>query len=186
MKICKKTITIFLILVILLYSIIPPKTTYAEEVSGLTQDRAGEILATFAVDFFTRYGSQTKYSGGDTCYSDRQEAYNGNMVNGYYRMDCVGWINFAVHHSLNMSTGDGGYSTGFAVPPGNNSTGFYYGFELVEGNSRGGTTISKNKIVETAKPGDILFKNGQHVLIYVGNSMVVHCSGHGPYGSTRR
>lgn len=184
MKICKKIITIFLTLIILLYSIIPPKIAYAEEVSGLTQDRVGEILATFAVDFFTRYGSQTKYSGGDTCYSDRQQAYNGNMVNGYYRMDCVGWINFAVHHSLSMDTGDGGYATGFAIPPGNNSTGFNYGFELVSGNQYGGY-ISKDEILSTAKPGDILFKNGQHVLLYVGNGMVVHCSGHGPYGSTR-
>lgn len=106
MKICKKTITIFLMLIILLYSIIPPKTAYAEEVSGLTQGRAGEILAKFAIDFYERYGDQTKYSGRDTCYSDRQQAYFGNMVNGKYRMDCVGWINFAVHHSLNMETID--------------------------------------------------------------------------------
>lgn len=183
MKICKKTITIFLALIILLYSIIPPKIAYAEDVSGLTQDRAGEILATFAVDFYNRYGDQTEYCDEDLLYEHRQQAYNGNMVNGKYHMDCVGWINFAVHHSLNMNTVSGGYSSGFAVPPGNMTTGFRDGFECVYGNEYGGSTISKDQIVANAKKGDILFKNGQHVLLYVGNGMVVHCNGRGPNGS---
>lgn len=187
MKICKKMITIFITLIILLYSIIPPKNIYAEEVSGLTQDKAGEILATFAVDFYNRYGEQTEYcNDGDLLYEHRKQAYNGNMVNGKYHMDCVGWINFAIHHSLNMNTASGGYSSGFAVPPENNTTGFRDGFECVYGNERGGSTISKDTIVKIAKPGDILFKNGQHVLLYIGNGNVIHCSGHGPYGSTRK
>lgn len=73
------------------------------------------------------------------------------------------------------------------MPPNNNTTGFKDGFECVYGNEKGGTIISKDTIVAVAKEGDILFRdsanNNKHVLLYVGNGMVIHCDGWGPNGS---
>lgn len=171
--ISKKIIIIIAIICLLLSLFSCDNISYAA-----TKTQIGNTIAEFSINFFNEYAKETKYS---TNFSYRQKAYNGEKVDGYYQMDCVGWINFAVHQSVGLDTGDKGYSQGFGVPPGNNTTGFHYGFELVEGNEAGGSTISKTKIKETAQPGDILFKNGQHVLIYVGDGKVIHSTGHGPH-----
>lgn len=174
MKICKKTITIFLTLIILLYSIIPPKATYAEE-NGPTlnsSEEAGQIIAQFAYDMVANHASETIYDFGDYWEQigmgvnyGRKEACKGNKISGYaqgspdsnyelryvedkYFMDCVGFVNFCVHQSLNLN-GAFGEDHVFVAPTAIRSV---Y-FEDVTGQS--------------LKPGDIIYSGG-HVMIYIG------------------
>ncbi len=172
MKICKKTITIFLILIILLYSIIPSKIAYAEDTGEyLSSSReAGEIIAAFAKDMVEHHAAETIYDYGeywpqvgmDSNYG-RLMAYQGTKVTGYaqgspssnyelryaedkYFMDCVGFVSFCIHHSLKI---DGNSEGNFVVPNGLRSSDFDY---VTDG---------------SLQPGDILIRAGQHVMIYV-------------------
>ena len=167
MKVIKR-IVVFITIVCITFSNI----SYA---SSMTQEKAGETLAEFAINFFNKYGSETKYYGGDDLFEVRGRTYNGEKVNGAYQLDCVGWINFAVHQSLKMDTPAHGSTDGFAIPPKNNSPGFYHGFEIVTGSTNANNVLSRETVEKTVKPGDILFCNGQHVVLYVGNNKIIHC-----------
>lgn len=170
MKICKKTITIFLTLIILLYSIIPPKTAYAEE-NGPTLNssgEAGQIIAQFAYDMVLNHANETIYDFGSNWSTEnhgRIEAEKGNKVTGYaqgsqssnyelryaedkYFMDCVGFVSFCIHHSLNID-GPCPPDHVFVAPRGIRSP----LFEDVTG--------------KTLQPGDIIYYEG-HVMIYLG------------------
>lgn len=176
MKICKKTITIFLTLIILLYSIIPPKTAYAEE-NGPTLNssgEAGEIIAKFAYDMVLNHANETIYDFGDYWIDPNNPYYNGtqnygrieaekeNKVSGYaqgsngtlkyaedkYFMDCVGFVSFCIHHSLNIN-GPTLPDHVFVAPGGIRSP----LFEDVTGQS--------------LKAGDVIYSSG-HVMIYIG------------------
>lgn len=167
MKVIKR-IVVFITIVCITFSNI----SYA---SSMTQEKAGETLAEFAINFFNKYGSETKYYNEDDLLEVRGRTYNGEKVNGAYQLDCVGWINFAVHQSLKMDTPAHGSTDGFAIPPKNNSPGFYHGFEFVTGSTNANNVLSRETVEKTVKPGDILFCNGQHVVLYVGNNKIIHC-----------
>lgn len=176
MKICKKTITIFLILIILLYSIIPSKIAYAEE-NGPTlnsSEEAGEIIAKFAYDMVLNHANETIYDFGDYWLDPNNPYYNGiqnhgrieaekgNKVSGYaqgsnettkyaedkYFMDCVGFVSFCIHHSLKID-GPTLPDHVFVAPGGIRSP----LFEDVTG--------------KTLQSGDIIYSSG-HVMIYIG------------------
>ena len=92
MKILKRTTLILLILIILLYSIIPPKCTYAEESGDYlsSSQEAGQIIADFASDMVNRYASETIYDFGENWTTigmpqnyGRAQAYKGYKVTGY-------------------------------------------------------------------------------------------------------
>lgn len=76
---------------------------------------------------------------------------------------------------IKMDTPAHGSTDGFAIPPKNNSPGFYHGFEIVTGSTNANNVLSRETVEKTVKPGDILFCNGQHVVLYVGNNKIIHC-----------
>lgn len=169
MKICKKTIIIFLVLIMLLYSIIPSKIAYAEDTGEyLSSSReAGEIIAAFAKDMVEHHAGETIYDYGeywpqvgmDSNYG-RLMAYQGTKVTGYaqgskgtlkyaedkFFMDCVGFVSFCIHHSLQIN---GNSEGNFVVPNGLRSSDFDY---VTDG---------------SLQSGDILIRAGEHVMIYV-------------------
>ena len=89
MKVLKKILIVTLIICILFSG-----SSYA-----MTQSAAGKTMAEFADNFYNDHREEVAYS---TSFEERGKAYNGEMVDGKYRMDCVGWINFVVHQALGL------------------------------------------------------------------------------------
>lgn len=125
-------------------------------------DKAGQAIASFAIDFVEKgYGARVKWYdvnlSDPSSYGLRGQAYQETTVGSMdvYYMDCVGWVNYAVHHATGLDDpGVRAGSNGFVAPPG--GAGPY--FDNVTG--------------QDLKPGDILC-NSHHVLVYVGNDKVI-------------
>lgn len=183
MKILKegfKKIAICIVIIYLLLSLLcldSSNITTVYATSGtVTQEQAGNIIANWAISFFESQGSLTRYNYN----SGRDEAYAITKPGEYiYNFECVGWVSFAIHHSLNLSPGT---FTCFGVPPGgSNNARFDNGFEQIAGDvTNPNISLDKQELSKILKPGDILVKNGRHVLLYVGNDEVIHCAGGGP------
>ena len=196
MKILKegfKKIAICIVIIYLLLSLLcldSSNITTVYATSGtVTQEQAGNIIANWAISFYETQGSLTHYSfsGG------RDQAYAITEAGEYrYYFDCVGWVSFAIHHSLGIGSSSFTY---FAIPTStfNGNDGFYEGFEKIMGEDviqdNYASYVSKEEIKQNAKAGDILFKKPRpgeiygHVLIYIGNGEVIHSCGKGPVSS---
>lgn len=195
MKILKegfKKIAICIIIIYLLLSLLcldSSNITTVYATSGtVTQEQAGNIIANWAISFYEAYGSRTAYD-----WSSRREiSYKGVTTSGItstkgtaytdcYAMDCVGWISFAIHNSVNIGEKSFSY---FAVPPGNNSTGYGSGFKEIAGNYHNSSlVISKDELSSVLRPGDVMFTStvsNQHVVLYVGNDEIIHAWGNIP------
>ena len=185
MKILKKTILILLISIMLLYSIIPSKTVYADDSETLSSSaEAGQIIANFARDMVENHAHETIYDFGEywknpnnpyyngTSNYGRLMAYQGVKVTGYaqnadqdeekyakekYFMDCVGFVSFCIHHSLGIN----GNADGNFVAPGN------------PGKADGLRSSSFEYVGGPLQPGDILIRSGYHVMIYIADGYVV-------------
>ena len=158
----KIIVSMIIFLAILLFS----KSAYA-----MTQQDAGQALAEFSIYFYQHYGARTLYS-----VEGRETTYTGSTVGGYYKFDCVGWVDFAVHQSLKLGGPTMSY---FAVPPGGGNTPYYRnGFECIKGDVyNANNLLSREEVEATVQPGDILFcgPEGPHVVIYVGDHNIIHC-----------
>ncbi len=163
-----------------------------EDVQALTQEEAGQYFAQFAINFFDNYADQTVYSLRG---ADRTAAYNGNTTNGKYAMDCVGWVSFVIHQSTNLNgneTNTGGDDNIYIyAQPGHRGSqraGYFKGFSQIYGSMNSGHKLSLDELRNVLKPGDILLAARSHVLLYVGNGEIIHCTGSGPgasYGGNR-
>lgn len=180
MKNCKRVIVIILLFCIL----------YTSPSFAISQDEAGQTIAEFAKNFYNDFGKDTAYS-----YNLRGESYNGTRTSGMtdatsnhsseefenkFAFDCAGWVSFAIHNSLGI--GGETYTDSFGMPPGpGNSAGYHWGFEEVLGNyeSNPDTSIDSDILLNSIKPGDILFAtyDKQHVYLYVGNGMIIDSIG---------
>ena len=167
----KKLKKVILVIIMFFVALLFSNSSYA-----VSQERAGEGLAKFAKYFYTMYEKDTKYS-----VEGRETTYTGITVDGQYKFDCVGWISFAVHQCLGIGNEE---FTCFAVPPGvfegvRNNAGYFNGFELIKGSLNENSSLTRDEVKSTVKPGDILFcsPNGPHVVLYVGDEKIIHCGG---------
>lgn len=190
MKTFLKKITIIItILIIMLSSCFDSNLVLEVQADTPTdaQVECGNILSAFCINFYNNYGQNTKYDETYLNGVGRDDAYKGNMYNGKWEMDCVGWVSFAYHQSLKIG---GDSFTYFACPPGKPSNGEWQsgsvdnGVELVAGSFSGELSVTESDL----NPGDILFVNPSnyaHVLIYVGEDeygkgKVIHSFGGEP------
>lgn len=161
-KIRKIIVSIIIFIAVLLIN----QSSYA-----MSQEEAGQVLADFSIYFYKHYGARTLYS-----VAGRETTYTGQTVDGYYKFDCVGWVDFAVHQSLKLGGPTMSY---FAVPPGGGNTPYYReGFECIKGDyTNANNLLSQEEVEDTLQPGDILFcgPEGPHVVIYVGDHNIIHC-----------
>lgn len=161
----KVIISIIVFIAILIFC----KPAYA-----MSQEDAGKTIADFAINFYKHYGNKCGWAD-----PGREITYKGQTVNGLYAFDCVGWISFAVHQSLQIG---GEEFTYFAVPPGTwngvrNNPMFDNGFECIKGDiTNEYYVIPRDEVLKTVKPGDILFcsDGGPHVVLYVGDGNIIH------------
>lgn len=137
---------------------------------------AGQALASYAYNFYKKGESGegaalTKYvceagvvSMTNAGTAARCLSYLGRPQNGYYGMDCVGWISFAVHNCLKIGS-DSAFEY-FVWPESCTSTYF-------------------ERVNDTLQPGDVLM-NSHHVYMYIGKidgkDTIVHCTGWGGPG----
>ena len=165
-------------------------------VQAMSQEEAGKYISEFSINFFNNYADQTIYSYND---NQRGAAYKGMKTSGItasysptrytdkYAMDCVGWVNFVIHQSLGL--GSNSSMTFFGQPHGYGQIGaFFNGFTAIEGNPNSWEQISNSRLYQIIRPGDLLLATCQHILIYVGNGEVIHCTGGGPgisYGGNK-
>ena len=171
----KKTIKIFAILIIVFFIFASMNIVRASNATtGHTVEEVGQQIANWAIKFCNEeeQGMYTVVYDDETDgvnYSPRWDAYDAVIVEGgYYKIDCVGWLSFAIHHATGL--GEKEYTT-FASPTryGYNSYNISKGyFEEIWRNDTGLDSLPTN--VEVL-PGDLLAMNG-HVGIYVGNGMV--------------
>lgn len=127
--------------------------------AAVSVEEAGAAIASFAIDFYNKYGERVHYK---IDYDLRGQAYREETVGSMaaYYMDCVGWVSYAIHHATGLDNAGARAGTGSFVaptrygPPGSD-------FVDVTG--------------QELQPGDIM-ANSHHVMIYVGNNMMVHCS----------
>lgn len=183
---------LFLIIIFSLVCI----TLKNNNIFAMTQSDAGKYISEFSVNFFQNYADQTVYSYAD---NQRNLAYQGIKTSGvtsapYYKrfsdkyaFDCVGWVSFVIHQSLGI--GSDTKMTFFGQPHGYGQFGaFYNGFTAIKGNPNSWNKLSKEEIYQTIQPGDLLLATYQHILIYVGDDQVIHCTGGGPgisYGGNK-
>lgn len=178
-------------LIILFFSMIYICVKRNSSIFAMSQSDAGKYIAEFSVNFFENYADQTVYSYDD---NQRTLAYRGIKTSGktsapYYKsfsdkyaFDCVGWVSFAIHQSLGI--GSNSTMTFFGQPRGYGQVGaFFNGFKAIKGNPNSWTKLSNEEIHQTLQPGDLLLSTYQHILIYVGDDQVVHCTGGGPGAS---
>ena len=157
------------------------------KILAMSQEEAGKYIASFAINFFENYADQTVYSWDD---AQRGKAYQGIKTSGVsagyssqyftdkYAMDCVGWVSFVIHQSLGLGSDS---LTFFGQPHGYGQFGaFYNGFSAVSGNPNSWNALSEFEVDRTLQPGDLILATTQHILIYVGNNEVIHCTGGGP------
>lgn len=107
-----KTIIYKTIVIILIISILLPINSYA----ALTQEEAGDFIATFAENLVNNNSEEFVYSSDD---AHRKPAYEGKKTSGIaldgngnpisngnfynkYGVDCVGFVSFVVHNSLGI------------------------------------------------------------------------------------
>ncbi len=145
------------------------------DVQAISSEEAGKYVAEFAINFYDAHAPETTY-GTD----GRTAAYEGNKYGGVYNFDCVGWLGFAVHQSIGIGAD---YYSEFAVPyHGNPNPGYFNGYSEVLGSGGSSSSIPIDQLQQQLKPGDLLMATGprKHVLIYVGDGTLIHCTGHGP------
>lgn len=144
-------------------------------VQAMTVEEAGKYVAEFAINFFDAHNSETKWDPSD----ERKLAYKGEKSSdGKYHFDCVGWVSFAIHQAIGIGNASW---TEFGVPAGNGNTPIIGGgYEAVLGTLGSRKKISLEELKQTLKPGDIVFKTDQHVMLYVGDNTIIHSTGHGP------
>lgn len=172
MKNVIKIISIF-ILIILLFP-------YVIVNAAVDLTAAQEAIANFAINFQKNHGNEVaywymhKYEG----YLYRNKAYlfktkyNHNFQNlasapiedpnGKYLLDCVGWINFCVHNATGLDcevTDSNSCWYCFAAPQTTGSTTY---FDYYTPSNCGGLKL-----------GDLVVE-GTHIMVYVGNNMMVH------------
>ena len=160
-----------------------------DSLQALTQEEAGKYIAEFAINFFDNYADQTIYSSKN---DQRSQAFKGEKTSGItshgatysdkYAMDCVAWVSFVINQSMKLKGGAayGGFTI-YAQPGHNGQTASYFnGFSEVYGNMNSGKKLSLDELRKVLKPGDLLLATRQHILIYVGNDEIIHCTGHGP------
>lgn len=171
----KKTIKIFTILIVVFFIFASNNIVKASNATtGHTVEEVGQQIANWAIKFCNEeeQGMYTVVYDDETDgenSSPRWDAYDAVIVEGgYYKIDCVGWLSFAIHHATGL--GEKNFTI-FASPTryGFNSTNIAKGyFEEIWRNDSGLDSLPTN--VEVL-PGDLLAMNG-HVGIYVGNGMV--------------
>lgn len=142
---------------------------------------AGNALASYAYNFYKKGedgsgAARTKYvcEAGVVNLTTlgtaaRAKSYFGEAQNGYYGMDCVGWVSFAIHNCLKI-----GSNTSFEYFVDPQAGAHAPWFEPVSG---------------ALKPGDVL-TNSHHVYIYIGKidnrDTIVHCEGWGGPGGPEK
>lgn len=169
MKTIKKTIIILLIMIITIYSLIPPKPVQAANAVY----EVGQAIADVANDFYYNHASETIY---DYTCSFRGQAYLNQKSSGLaentrrelkeftnkYAIDCVGFVSMIMHCATGL--GDDTFTV-FARPTLYNNT------------------VALPKYFEewpqsTARPGDIICFY-DHVAIAVEDGYMIHSAGRG-------
>ncbi len=193
MKIIKKVMIIILTSIVIVFSLIPPKITFADNDITTNQEKVGNAIADTAIDFFNRFATSTVYDyGRDYEYNGiyvpdswgRKKAYQNimtsgmayrNLGNGYkelevyshkYAIDCVGFVSMIIHRATGLGNSTFSY---FGVPTTCYGTDYTH-FEKV----------TFENTVETL-PGDIICWSG-HVAIAIGNGMMIDSGNSGPNG----
>lgn len=177
MKVLKKAIVTVTILMIIIFSLIPPKVVKAK-----TTSEVGEAIAMTGRDFYHRFHDKTIYDAGNATYKlNRERAYKNIRTSGTatnlsgtskthfqdkYAVDCVGLVSMIMH----CATGLGGDDfTLFGVPTSyGNGTGVSWETNDFE------SITDTNSI----RPGDIICWD-DHVAIYVGDGQMVDSAGAG-------
>lgn len=177
-KIYKKLLIVLLsFIILLLCQVFVNKGVYA---SNKSKEEIGEYIGEFAVNFAKEHGEETVYSWNA---AQRSAAYHGFKTSGIqmtwenfpksftdmYAMDCVGWVSMAIHQatgldSPSVATG----ACGFVTPD----------------HSSGYCTFSNGYfevVADQPMVGDIIIRPNigkiGHVMIYIGNGMMVDSSG---------
>ena len=136
---------------------------------AMTQEEAGNYIANWAIDFYNKHA-------GDVHYNTDEEprAYCIRSVEpwpdtGAYELDCVGFVNMVVVQATGL--------------PGDNLR--YAPIRAAVWPGRFGGSAEEDgkfeKVTGELQRGDIL-RNYHHVMVYVGNGMIIHCDGCGTEG----
>lgn len=163
-KMIKKMLCAFAIVILIIFTIIP-KVNLATEGSNsnsstMTEEQLRDKFVNSIVEFYNQHGSQCTYPVN---LSDREATYeNAAGPNaGSYSFDCVGWVSCAFHWFLGLGEQDFTYFVDPSPPVYIDDTEH---FEKVDD-------------ISQAKKGDVLvYKkrgNNQHVAIYIGDGKVL-------------
>lgn len=181
MKILKKLMIITLMLIIVIFSLIPPKPVIA---ASKTIEDVGSAISSVAKDFSSRYASESIYDCGikGGYYNDsvdrlveefwgREQAYQNKKTTGIaydlggnatpyedkYAMDCVGFVSMIIHRATGLGAKTFTY---FAQPT------------RYDNGSGVCGTFFENPKDNVIKEGDIICWNG-HVAISIGGGKVI-------------
>lgn len=137
---------------------------------AMTQAEAGNYIASYAMNFYnSSLAPMVEYDVGYVSSDPASWQRRATQVNsgkpwesGKYVLECVGFSTMVIKQATGLTSDAGNVEDGrcgFVVPNENLDSTF--------------------EQVSDMQPGDIL-TNSHHVMVYVGNGMIVHCSGSGP------
>lgn len=189
MKIFKKLIISITIIMMILFSLIPPKMIYANDYA--TSKEVGEAIVSVAMNFMNTYGpyvAYDAYQASDGSFPSREKAYKNQFlksVNAYnahgdfrgtyenvYAMDCVGFVSIIMHQATNLG---GSSFTYFGIPRDASSSYKGTGISIYSPKTSPDNNYYLELVTDgTKRAGDIICWKG-HVGIVVNSTTVVHC-----------
>lgn len=140
--------------------------------AAVTKEAAGEAIASFAIDFYKKYGERVKYPKSNVFAQRGGETYEAEPgALETYVLDCVGWVSYAVHHATGLTTpGIASGDNGFVVPENPD-----YGSNIGAWSNNLFEKVGTYGSV-ALMPGDVL-ANSHHVMIYVGDTEAYSAGG---------
>lgn len=164
MRTILKKIVIVFIIILILTGYLAQSFYKVDATTGQTSKAAGETIAAWCEDFFTKHQSQTRYENHPLRTHIREQTYSmgvsDNDLTSIYQFDCVGFVSFAIHHAVGFGTA----TWQEMVLPISCKNPIKAGFDKITTNKNVDIAVSNNEIL----PGDVVVM-GTHVAIYVGN-----------------
>ncbi len=137
---------------------------------AMTQEEAGNYIANWAIDFYNKHAGDVHYNTDDESRAYCIRSVEPWPDTGAYELDCVGFVNMVVVQSTGLPGDQFRYAPITAVVWPSNQSG-----EAVEDDG------NFERVTGELQRGDIL-RNSHHVMVYVGNGMIIHCDGGGTVG----
>lgn len=165
-------------------NIITNGTEIPQNLPPLTADQAqwAQMIIEKAMEIYEKYNGDFSYMSPSEAaalgINPRVLAYNGQMYNGKYQIDCNAFVSIVLNKALGIGVETANSVSDFQFVRPNSSTGEW--IPVKDNISQIATGLTLDQALALAQPGDILGSVGDgstHVQIYAGNGVIIDNGG---------